>query len=80
MLTWATSIVFGIFLLLAIVLNLVANARDAADQPAAADTANAARRSSGPAGARPAAHRSGRPAAGNSGAPSTPGGSRHGPR
>src|SRR5260370_32208441 len=31
-LTWATSVVFGIFLLLAIVLNWTANAREAAAQ------------------------------------------------
>ena len=34
-LTWATSIVFGIFLLLAIILNLMANARQGSDDATA---------------------------------------------
>ncbi|HEX8912959.1 MAG TPA: preprotein translocase subunit SecG [Humisphaera sp.] len=38
-LTWATSIVFGVFLLLAVILNLVANKRQAdASSPTAAAT------------------------------------------
>jgi preprotein translocase subunit SecG len=41
-LTWATSILFGVFLLLAIVLNLTSNKRDAATQRANVVAANAA--------------------------------------
>jgi preprotein translocase subunit SecG len=39
-LTWATSIVFGIFMLLAIGLNLVANAQQAKATPPGATPAN----------------------------------------
>jgi len=38
-LTWATSILFGVFLLIAIVLNWTANARDAAAKTASITTA-----------------------------------------
>jgi preprotein translocase subunit SecG len=43
-LTWATSILFGVFLLLAIALNLIANAYDASHSPkrAAANTSTPA--------------------------------------
>ena len=50
-LTWATSIVFGIFILLAICFNIVADRYNAAKFPAAAAASNAAAQNKeGPAG------------------------------
>jgi preprotein translocase subunit SecG len=52
-LTWATSIVFGVFMLLAVGLNLVANQREAKLYPAQPKTAVSAPAPSAPQGPAP---------------------------